>query len=201
MVRRHGFGCGRGSRGPQVGDVQGFALGLTHACAVDVDVGLKCWGQNDRYQVGIEAPTRVYEPSSVAWSGSVYSLALGEAFIERLENPGPAADPFAGTILIASTFTEEQWRPSLAGMGNRVRTVGPGEVDQTPSERGVVYQFSYLTLIRGLNCRNERGIDALWACWSGPYPPDKGANWADVEFTRDGDSVVTSLRLLDATDD
>jgi len=129
--------------------------------------------------------------------------SMMKSMVENLEHPAKG-EGFRGEILSASTFTEESWRPSLDGVTDRIRTVGPGELEINPSKRGVVYQFSYLTLIRALNCRNERGREAFWKCWSATSEvvagQDRanavGANWAKVEFTTDGDSVVTSLRLL-----
>ena len=119
--------------------------------------------------------------------------SMMKSMVENLEHPA-TGQGFSGKILSASTFTEESWRPSLDGVTDRIRTVGPGALDLNRSKRGVVYQFSYLTLMRALNCRNARGHEALWNCWSGPS--EVGADWARVEFTTDGDSVVTSLRLL-----
>ena len=119
--------------------------------------------------------------------------SMMKAMVENLEQPATGA-AFRGKILSASTFTEESWRPSLDGVIDRIRTVGPGALDLNRSKRGVVYQFSYLTLMRALNCRNARGREALWECWSGPSEVE--TDWARVEFTTDGDSVVTSLRLL-----
>ena len=110
-------------------------------------------------------------------------------------------DKFAGDILVVSTFTEEAWRPELSQNGSslasRIRFVGPGTVDNDEDKRGVVFQFSYLTLARALTCRDERGVEAFWACWKGAPGnlKERGEDWAQVEFTADGDSHV-SLQLL-----
>lgn len=124
--------------------------------------------------------------------------SMMKAMIDTLEDP-MARERFRGKILVASTFTEETWRPDVKGISQRIKTVGPGWPDDNAKARGVVYQFSYLTLRRALRCKTERGVEAIWSCLSRPYG-SSGKGWANVEFTNDGDSIVTSLRLLDVVD-
>jgi hypothetical protein len=102
---------------------------------------------------------------------------------------------FEGQILAVSTFTEAAWRPASLdqSLKERIHTVGTWPVAKTLHDRGVVYQFSYLTLDRALNCRDHRGVEALWQCFRDAEP---NKTWATVEFTDEGDSHV-SLRLLD----
>jgi len=116
---------------------------------------------------------------------------------------------FDGTILVASTFTEEKWRPrhlNTVGLftadklpfDQRVLAVGPTHIVDNEEDRGVVYQFSYLTLVRALHCQDQLGIERFWQCWTSDDAPSKGVNdqdWVDVEFTADGDSRV-GLRVL-----
>lgn len=123
--------------------------------------------------------------------------------IEHLQDPEKNAtnSVFKGTMLVASTFTEEAWRPALDGFADRIRTVGlvSEELNEITARerRGVVYQFSYLTLWRALGCRDARGHEAFWECWS-DNPSRESTFGEQVEFTIDGDSIVTSLRLLRA---
>lgn len=122
---------------------------------------------------------------------------------------------FNGTVLVASTYTECKWRlDSEVGASEkcldkrsgqmdefhkRIYTVGPGGRVDDEQQRGVVYQFSYLTLDRALKCADARGVDMFWECWSDTRetkPSARGADWqATVEFTASGDSHV-SLQLL-----
>ena len=114
---------------------------------------------------------------------------------------------FEGEILVVSTFTEEDWRPKLDGkdghgpIASRVRFVGPGTLDDDKDWRGVVFQFSYLTLDRALECDDYHNVEEFWACWiaAEPKKDSRGEDWADVEFTEDGDSHI-SLRLLKANE-
>lgn len=105
---------------------------------------------------------------------------------------------FRGEILVVSTFTEKAWRPELASdpsFASRIHTVGPGPQDPQKEKRGVVFQFSYLTLDRALQCQHTRGVDAFTRCWVAATPSATGRDWAVVELTADGDSHV-ALRLL-----
>ena len=119
---------------------------------------------------------------------------------------------FKAKILVVSTFTEEDWRPKpiiLDQIGSQLFTVAPKspKENRSPFTRGVVFQWSYLTLDRALReeCKNARQPEEFWRCWSdtendadhlGMKSPDvHDADWADVEFTSDGDSRI-KLRLL-----
>lgn len=122
--------------------------------------------------------------------------------LESLKN-SPA---FTGKILVVSTFTEENWRPDPKpgdeSFQHRIRYVGPHTVktEDNPAFRGVVFQFSFLTLDRALKCRDKRGIDDFWNCFTTTKPTSTGLDWAEVEYTKDGDSHI-ALRLLDVKDD
>ena len=118
-------------------------------------------------------------------------------------------DSFEGKVLVVSTFTEETWRPknltsehvSPAGIepfDERIYTVGPVQPEGFDKKPGVVYQFSYLTLDRALHCKDKRGVEGFWSCWSNIKDYEGGyleVAGVEVEFTEDGDSHVT-LRLL-----
>jgi hypothetical protein len=84
----------------------------------------------------------------------------------------------------------------------RIHTVGPDRKETDADYRGVVYQFSYMTLDRVLRCTDELNganqdrAELFWECWSNPKNENK---WAEVEYTADGDSHVT-LKLLDYKD-
>lgn len=154
---------------------------------------------------------------------------------------------FEGPILVVSTFTEKRWRPcflisesdkkkpDLCPSGSddgydpedvfdeefakRIHTVGPDKKETDADYRGVVYQFSYMTLDRVLqsfktkttekDCSTltgEGGVRAegfselFWDCWIDEETSIKlKKKWADVELTADGDSHVT-LKLLDYRD-
>jgi hypothetical protein len=129
-----------------------------------------------------------------------YGSMIAKTLVELNKN-------FEGEILVVSTFTEEDWRPTLDGkdghgpIASRVRFVGPGTLDDDPDVRGVVFQFSYLTLDRALKCDDYHKVEDFWACWiaAEPKKDSTGEDWADVEFTEDGDSHI-SLRLLKANE-
>ena len=116
---------------------------------------------------------------------------------------------FKGTMLIVSTFTESAWRPTKAlnddlDFAERIRTVGPA-LERNAARRGVVYQFSFMTMQRALNCDSSeawharRGLKEFTECWSNYEPSGIAKGWGDsIELTADGDSHV-SLRLLDHT--
>lgn len=113
---------------------------------------------------------------------------------------------FTGDVLVVSTFTEEKWRPKHEpgdeSFQRRIRYVGPhtSEVEDDSNLRGVVFQFSFLTLDRTLKCKDERGIDDFWNCFTTTTPTSTGQDWAEVEYTKDGDSHI-ALRLLEVKDD
>ena len=111
---------------------------------------------------------------------------------------------FEGKILVVSTFTEEDWRPVFGDedehFKSRIRYVGPETKEEdTKDFHGVVFQFSYLTLDRTLKCTDRRGVEDFWNCFTNAKLSSTGQNWAEVEFTKDGDSHV-SLRLLEVED-
>ena len=156
--------------------------------------------QNENASVRAKVPMFVEQLTS---GENAVAVIIGygsmmKAMIDTLEAPMPRG-PFRGKILVASTFTEESWRPDVTGISSRIKTVGPGWPDDNTRARGVVYQFSYLTLMRALRCKTERGVEAIWSCLS-DRSDSSGKDWANVEFTNDGDSIVTSLRLLDVVD-
>lgn len=112
---------------------------------------------------------------------------------------------FEGKILVVSTFTEEDWRPEEIkedSFHDRIRFVGPSiDIDEDNDVwRGVVFQFSYLTLDRALKCKGERGVENFWSCFTNAELSSTGKNWAPhIEFTELGDSHI-SLRLLEIKD-
>lgn len=112
---------------------------------------------------------------------------------------------FKGPILVVSTFTEEGWRPDKIedkSFHNRIRFVGPSiDIDEDNAAwRGVVFQFSYLTLDRALKCKGERGVENFWSCFTNAELSSTGKHWAPhIEFTELGDSHI-SLRLLEMSD-
>lgn len=116
------------------------------------------------------------------------------------------AEPFP--ILVVSTFTEDRWRPRWAYpdecIWEDVRYVGPiTHDDETETaRRGVVFQFSYLTLDRAIRCKNERGVEDFWACFADDANlSDTGELWnPQIEFTEDGDSHIP-LRLFNLIGD
>lgn len=116
---------------------------------------------------------------------------------------------YEGEVIVVSTFTEEAWRPQWLDsdeMRTQVNTVAPKspKANDLPYTRGVVFQWSYLTLDRALALRNVKGCenvrehDEFWHCWAN-YGEHRGVEdkdiWAEVEFTESGDSRV-KLRLL-----
>lgn len=111
---------------------------------------------------------------------------------------------YSGPILVVSTFTEKAWRPDSlvedSEFLRRIYTVAPNSSESISERRGVVFQFSYLTLDRALKCKDTRGIDEFWSCWSSELTPtnSRARGWAEVEYTANGDSHV-SLKLLDHT--
>lgn len=127
-----------------------------------------------------------------------------EITLDRLK----ALSGFHGPILLVSTFTEEGWRPEQKPedvcFWDRIHYVGPiTDAEETDSERrGVVFQFSYLTLDRALKCRDERGVDNFWACFTNDQILEgAGKKWnPHVEFTRHGDAHV-SLGIFKLIDD
>ena len=118
-----------------------------------------------------------------------------EMTLDRLK----ALDTFHGPILLVSTFTEEGWRPEQKPedecFWDRIRYVGPiTDDEETDRERrGVVFQFSYLTLDRALKCKEERGVEDFWACFTKEQSlSSSGRKWnPHIEFTRHGDSHVS----------
>ena len=150
-------------------------------------------------------------------------VGYGKMITSTLESLQARKEDFDGQILVVSTFTEKQWRPeSLDGdFAKRIYAVGPvgdeNESDEEESdEKGVVYQFSYMTLDRVLqsfetrtkekDCsglKGEGGVRAdgfaelFWDCWIDKETTDNlKRTWAKVEFTADGDSHVT-LKMLE----
>ena len=118
-----------------------------------------------------------------------------------------ASNSFKGPILVVSTFTEEDWRPEQVEgdecFRDQIRFVGPTiDTDEDNDDwRGVVFQFSYLTLDRALKCKGERGVEKFWNCFTSAELSSKGKNWTPhIEFTGLGDSHI-SLRLLEMIDD
>ena len=116
------------------------------------------------------------------------------------------SESFEGPILVVSTFTEEDWRPEQIdddeSLHKRIRYVGPSiDVDEDNDVwRGVVFQFSYLTLDRALKCKDERGVEDFWSCFTSAELSSTGKHWAPhIEFTELGDSHI-SLRLLEMTE-
>jgi len=115
---------------------------------------------------------------------------------------------FKGPILLVSTFTEEDWRPEREDKDkcfwDQIRYVGPITADPETDRRrrGVVFQFSYLTLDRALKCRDERGVENFWPCFTNDkILKNPGKKWnPQIEFTRQGDSHV-SLGIFKLTDD
>ncbi len=138
-----------------------------------------------------------------------YGPMIKHTLLEFRDSKVAGEEKFKGKILIVSTFTEEKWRPEdLTGnsdvarlnrpFARRIYTVGPVHDGSTNKNPGVVYQFSYHTLNRALQCGDKRGVDAFWNCWSNPKSPIQGyleVPGVDIEFTEDGDSHI-SLRLL-----
>lgn len=127
-----------------------------------------------------------------------------EKALLSLWNPDQKIWKFEGEILIVSTFTEKVWRPAIAESNKlfreRIHTVGLRPQDSA-EKRGVVFQFSFLTLDRALHCDQKRGVKEFTDCWVENEPSRTSSiatGWADVEFTTDGDSHV-SLQLLDHT--
>lgn len=106
-------------------------------------------------------------------------------------------------MLVVSTYTEREWRPVFSSSDkafvNRIHAIGLGEPDPQVDNRGVVFQFSFLALDRALKCGKKHGVDEFWACWTDPdfEVSPIGENWAQVEFTSTGDSIV-SLRILNS---
>jgi hypothetical protein len=127
-----------------------------------------------------------------------------EVTLDRLK----ALAGFRGPILLVSTFTEENWRPEPDTASNcfwdRIHYVGPiTDKEETNSEwRGVVFQFSYLTLDRALICRDQRGVEKFWSCFTDDGKLKNPAlKWnPHIEFTRYGDSHV-SLGIFKLIDD
>jgi len=104
---------------------------------------------------------------------------------------------------VVSTFTEERWWPEWTEddecFVDRIRYIEPiAKKEETESKRrGVVYQFSYLTLDRALQCKDKRGVEDFWNCFRSvtEFSPS-GLIWnPNIEFTEDGDSHI-SLRLF-----
>ena len=92
--------------------------------------------------------------------------------------------------------------PGDESFQRRIRYVGPHttKIEDNRTFRGVVFQFSFLTLDRTLKCKDKRGIDDFWNCFTTTKPTSTGQYWADVEYTKDGDSHI-ALRLLEVKDD
>lgn len=126
--------------------------------------------------------------------------------IKHTLNSLKGSNSFKGPILVVSTFTEEDWRPAKIeddeSFHKRIRFVGPSiDIDEDNDVwRGVVFQFSYLTLDRALKCKGERGVENFWSCFTNAELSSTGKHWAPhIEFTELGDSHI-SLRLLEMTD-
>jgi len=133
--------------------------------------------------------------------GEMIGTTLTSLMNESVDVDGTARQ-FAGQILPVSTFTEKSWRPSNLGedFAKRIHTIDPGIDEDNDDYRGVVFQFSAMTLDRALTCKGRRGAESFWSCWIGD---DRTKNeklklkeWANVEFMADGDSRV-ELRMLD----
>ena len=143
--------------------------------------------------------------------GKMMSSTLEALRTTEIDDDG-VARRFEGPILVVSTFTEKQWRPESLDrdhslydreFAKRIHAVGPASNDAEPDEKGVVYQFSNMTLGRALTCTDDlKSADrdragSFWDCWTSEDTTSKlKEKWAVVEFTADGDSHVT-LRLLD----
>jgi hypothetical protein len=110
-------------------------------------------------------------------------------------------EPFP--ILVVSTFTEDRWRPKWKYpeecIWEDVRYVGPiTHDDETEVARqGVVFQLSYLTLDRAIHCKDKRGVEDFWGCFTDAQNlSTTGKLWnPQIEFTEDGDSHIP-LRLF-----
>lgn len=132
------------------------------------------------------------------------------SMIKNTLNTLNATKKFKGTTLVVSTFTEESWRPVWTSdddcFKDQIFYIEPITENEKsePSQRGVVYHFSYLTLDRALKCNDERGVDNFWNCFINVSKDDMGF-WGqlwnpNIEFTENGDSHI-SLRLVKLIDD
>jgi hypothetical protein len=116
---------------------------------------------------------------------------------------------------VVSTFTEKLWRPDKEQLpqGNyedvyrQIRTLGPDKFPDSEEDRGVVHQFSFLTLDKAIRCakamRSNPGLEAFSECWEESEPRGQGPlarDWTPtVELLANGDSHIP-LRLLDMDD-
>lgn len=164
----------------------------------------------------IEKKVQDFVDDSAGKSAVAVIVGYGKLISSTLESLRAKAE-FEGPILVVSTFTEKQWRPESLDRGNdsydhgfakRIYTVGPANEGAESEERGVVYQFSHMTLDRALasldvdDCPQLKGggetrthgfAEVFWECWRTATTTE---DWAEVEFTADGDSHVT-LKMLD----
>jgi hypothetical protein len=169
-----------------------------------VDSGLKQFMEDVEPFLMVSADKSVV--AVIVGYGTMISSTL-EALRDKAE--------FEGLILVVSTLTEKQWRPEFLNhddqsydhvFANRIHTIGPTATETDDDRRGVVYQFSYMTLDRTLECTDELKsatedrAESFWDCWIDKETTLKlEKNWAEVEITADGDSHVT-LKMLDSDD-
>lgn len=70
--------------------VKAIALGYQHSCAITLEGGVECWGNNERNQLGFEA-IQVFEPRLIpGYETGVVSVALGVDFGCLVTNLGEA---------------------------------------------------------------------------------------------------------------
>ena len=126
-------------------------------------------------------------------------IGYGETIRLSLESLKKSA-VFRGEILVGPNFTEEVSQPNFGSEDREfvsrihaITTTAPR--DPQKDSRGVVFQFSYLTLSTALECKEKRGIDDFWNCFkTSDYMSFSSKYLPEVEFTAGGESRV-ELRI------
>jgi len=184
-----GFTCGRtgvdgepgavqcwGSMKTELDDVVELAIGGGHACALQSDGGVSCWGANASGQAGVDGPRHVDTPTRLAWlatRGKVVALSAGGRFTCATLKKG---DTTCWGDLRTHPLPPPAPRRAGVGVGvigGRYRADPPVVVSQTTGPKGLVQHDGGAGFACGVRAKGSV------VCWG--HIPDDPAGYGFVE--------------------
>jgi len=155
------------------------AVGQYHACAVDVNHNLYCWGDNNMGAVGVGsgAPGNIFPPVQISDPGPVSQLALGNQFTCALNYSGDLYCWGANGVGQVGT----------GSAGNNIYT--PSVVARVPASatwQSVAVGEEHACAI------SYDGTTYSTYCWGGSKYGEAGAGTPTLTFARNGDTTVVA---------